>query len=94
MRFIDEVCNLFDVEVICDIETADPLNEAEVRYNPVVAIGARAEHGAGLFGYTMTPWFREMVDLNHFCERNIEKFREASVACDNGAAVPDATGWV
>ena len=94
MRFIEEVCNLFDVEVLCDIEPVDPANEADVRYNPVIAIGARAELGAGLVHYVMTPWFKDETELNYFCERNIEKFRAASTACDEGAAVPDATDWV
>lgn len=94
MKFTEEVCGLFDLEVLCDIDPVDPTNEADTRTVSVIAIGARQELGAGLVGFTITPWFRTPEELNYFCERNIEKFQAAAVACDNGAPVVDATDWV
>lgn len=88
MRFIDEVCNLFDMEVLCDIEPiADRINW-EVRYKPTVGIGCRTEE----IGFIMTPWFTSLEELNAFCELHVEKFREASK--DSEEPAPNATDWL
>lgn len=60
----------------------------------VVAIGERVEPAAGLQGVILTKWFSKEDDLEAFCERNIEKFRAAAKACDEGAADPDTATWV
>ena len=90
MRFIEEVCNLFDVEVLCDIEPVDPANEADVRYNPVIAIGARAELGAGLVHYVMTPWFSTEQELDDFLSLHIDSLR---MYTETDAPVPNITDW-
>jgi hypothetical protein len=101
MRYVDEVCNLYDCEVLCDIEETehDPLGvdwtglrETVTKVEPVIAIGSRAEMGAGLVGFVMTPWFHTLEELDAFCWLHIEKFREIGEKDDEPA--PDATGWV
>lgn len=90
--FINEVCSLFDVEILTDVESLSN-DENDFRVKPVIAIGARAELGAGLIGFVMTPWFSTEEELDAFCQRNIEAFRVAAEACENGAPVVDATEW-
>ncbi len=107
MRFIDEVCNLYDCEVIVDIEetlvfppkgmpfnlpTADYLKmEPDTHVKPVVAIGSRSDYSAGLVSFVMTPFFSTLEELNAFCERHIERFR--AIGEDPDAPAPDATEW-
>ncbi len=91
MRYVDEVCNLFDCEVICDIEPAEPENEESTAIIPMIAIGSRGEYAAGLVSFVMTPFFRTMEELEAFCWLHIEKFREIGAKDDEPA--PDATGW-
>jgi hypothetical protein len=87
MRYIDEVCNLFDCEVLYDIEETE-----QGMVNTAVSIGSRAEHAAGLIGFIMTPWFHTLDELNAFCCLHIEKFREIGEKEDEPA--PDATDWL
>lgn len=86
-RFVNEVCELFDVQVLCDIE------EVDGKIRSVVAIGWNSEPDAGIRYGTISNWFSSEQELDEFCERNIERFREEAVKCDNGAPVPDATEW-
>lgn len=90
--FINEVCNLFDIQVLHDMEPLSD-NEDDMSFKSVVAIGWNAEPDAGIRYGVVTPWFSTEEELDAFCERNIEAFREAAVACDNGAPVVDATEW-
>lgn len=107
MRFVDEVCNLYECDVICDIEESlvfppsdTPLTlpvdcylkmEPESRVKPVVAIGSRGEYPAGLVSFVMTPFFSTLEELDDFCSRHIDRFR--SLAQDPDAPAPDATCW-
>ena len=99
MRFVDEVCNIFDCEVLCDIEevrTSRPVlvylvSEPEWRVKPVVAIGSRGDFPAGLVSFVMTPFFNTLEELDEFCSRHIEKFRR--IGEDPDAPAPDATCW-
>ena len=95
LPFIKEVCDLLDVMVLTDIESLNNEDEKETRVRPVLALGCRAEYGAGMSGYTMTPWFRSAEDLNAFCEKHIERFRMSAeaFALDLDVTVPDATEW-
>lgn len=87
--FINEVCAMFDISVLTDIE--GDLSDSPIRV--VVALGERAETAAGLVGYVMTPWFSTEDELDKFCEQNINRFHIAAAECELGAAVPDATEW-
>lgn len=98
MRYVDEVCNLFNCEVICNIveKEHDPLGvdwtslrETQTIVEPVIAIGSRIEFDTGLAGFVMTPWFHELAELNAFCQRHIEKFRDLV----EKQPAPDATSW-
>lgn len=72
MRFIDEVCNLFDVEILCDIEPiADRINW-DVRYRPTVALGSRTDK----VSFIMTPWFTSLEELNAFLQWHIGLLRK------------------
>ena len=86
-RYINEVCELFDVTVLCDIE------EVDGKIRSVVAIGWNSEPDAGIMYGTITNWFSSEQELDEFCERNIVRFREEAEKCNNGAPVPDATEW-
>jgi hypothetical protein len=98
-KFIDQVCNLFDVNVLHDIEIVtkyDEFNSGEPmveRVRGTVALGLRAEHSAGEVGFVMTNWFNSEDELDEFCEANISRFQIAAAECENGAPVPDATVW-
>lgn len=86
-RYINEVCELFDVTVLCDCE------EVDEKIRTVVAIGWNSEPDAGIRYGTITNWFSSEQELDEFCERNIVRFREEAEKCNNGAPVPDATEW-
>jgi hypothetical protein len=99
MRFIDEVCNLFDVEILCDIEETehDPLGvdwtglrETQTRVKPVVALGSRGELAAGLVSFVMTPWFNSLEELNAFLQWHIELLRRMDGA---DTPAPCMTDW-
>ena len=90
MKFIEEVCNLFDVEVLCDIDSAEPENEESTKIVQVIALGCRAEMDAGLYGFTMTPWFSTEQELEDFLGLHIESLRVyAATECP----VPNITDW-
>src|SRR5271170_7832607 len=99
MRFIDEVCGMFDVEVLCDIEEVehDPLGvdwtglrEPELRVTPVIALGCRAEMAAGLVGFVMTPWFHDEAKLEGFLGYHIDRLRELA---EEEEPAPNMIGW-
>lgn len=91
-RFINEVCGMFDIYVLHDME---PLSndENDFRFKSVVALGWNAEPDAGIRYGVVTPWFSTEEELDVFCQRHLEEFKTAAVACDNGAPVVDATEW-
>jgi hypothetical protein len=99
MRFIDEVCEMFDVEILCDIEETehDPLGvdwtglrETETRVTPVIALGCRAEMAAGLTGFVMTPWFHDEAKLEGFLGYHIDTLR---AMCHDDAPAPNMCDW-
>jgi hypothetical protein len=91
--YVKEVCELFDVTVLSDLECDEDRHECEVPTLTVYALGWHGEPEAGIrYGY-MTAWFRTMGELESFCKANIKRFREASKACEDGAAIPDTSGW-
>jgi hypothetical protein len=87
--FVEEVCSLFDLYILQDIEALSDA-EDETRVKAVLAIGAEAEPEAGLYRCTLTPWFGSLEELNAFCEKHIERFRAEA---DNSDTIPDATEW-
>jgi hypothetical protein len=93
-RFINEVCQLFDITVLCDIEDISDEGE-EFRVKTVVCLGWNSEPDAGIRYGTVTPWFANEDELEAFCERNIEAFRKHADAMDKDytVAVVDATDW-
>jgi hypothetical protein len=107
-RYINEVCALFDVNVIIDIDasleaitdgykvTHESPGENYQGSKPIkisVALGVRSEYSAGESGYVMTKWFADENELDEFCELNINRFRIAASACAKGADTPDAREW-
>lgn len=101
MRVMDEheqyghvrlVCELFDMQVLTDLIADDELlrNAYGVYY-----LGQRAEPAAGLRHVEMTPSFRTMGQLEAFCKRHIERFRDIAqqMDADDHIPTPDATGW-
>ena len=92
-KFMLEVCGGLDISLLSDIEPLNPDDESDMRVRTCVALGERSELGAGLRGYSVTPWFPTMEELEAFCQRHIERFRAAMGACEQGGAVPDATNW-
>lgn len=101
MRFIDEVCNLYDCDMLCDLQQQsaflhmldlsqpmpDPVDPDALFVKSVVFIGSRA----GEISFVMTPVFNSMEELEAFCNRHIERFR--SLAENPDAPAPDATEW-
>ncbi len=71
MRFVDEVCNLFDVDVVCDIEAIPDRVNWDVRYKPMIALGSRSE----AVSFIMTPLFTSLEELDAFLERHIATLR-------------------
>jgi hypothetical protein len=70
--------------------------EVQQRFDVVVIgfvdgvwLGQKPDLETGLTGFTMTPTFKSLVDLESFCKRNIERFR----AIPEGEPAPDATDW-
>lgn len=95
-RYINEVCQLLDLTVLCDIDmvpcaTEEQANEGTVDFKirTSVAIGQEAESAAGLRGVLVTNWFENEDQLDEFCELNINRFR---IAAKSGEVV-DATEW-
>jgi len=91
-RYINEVCELFDITVLCDFTVEGEGTDNET-IKPCVALGWNSEPDAGIRYGTVTNWFSTEAELDEFCELNINRFRIAAAECDNGAAVPDATEW-
>jgi len=81
---VKEVCELFDVTVLTD---------QGVMSQPVYAIGWHGEPDAGIRYGTVTDFFDSMGALEAFCQKHIERFREESKKCDEGAPIPDASDW-
>jgi hypothetical protein len=90
-RYINEVCELLDIDVLTDIEEVG--NESNPKIKPVVALGWHGEPAAGIRYGVVTRWFNNEEELDEFCELNIERFRTAAEECENGAAIPDASDW-
>ena len=67
--------------------------EIECTCRPIqcYAIGWNGEPDAGIRYGTVTNFFDSMNELEAFCERNIERFRQA--AKDDEAVIPDASDW-
>jgi hypothetical protein len=82
MRFVDEVCNLYECDVLADCEQIEGLIHA------VVSIGSRGGYEDVEVSFTMTPHFNTLEELNAFCGRHIEKFR--MIAEDPEQPAPDA----
>ncbi len=93
--YVEEVCQMFDVVVLSDIEvTKTDENDVPVKWNSVVALGWHGEPDAGIRYGTMTPWFASESELDEFCKRNIDRFRRAAEECENlDKPVPDASDW-
>jgi hypothetical protein len=73
------VCQLFDVEVLYNIEAVSD-DENDFRVRPCVALGEISDYAAGFRGYEITPWFSSEEELDEFCECNINSFHIA--ACE------------
>lgn len=95
-----EVCDLFDVQVITDVEEttshASPCpkidgdgEECICPPVPLYVIGGRGEANAGLRRFTMSPYFYSTDELEAWCQRNMAKLKEAATKED----MPDATDW-
>ena len=82
MRYIDEVCNLYDCDVLADCEAVEGLIHC------TITIGSRGSYENVEVSFTMTPRFNSMQELEAFCTRHIEKFR--MIAEDPEQPAPDA----
>lgn len=80
---VKEICELFDTSVKVDY--------AERGFSkvlsPVYAIGDNTELSAGLYGYTLTPWYFSQKQLERFCKSSKGK------AFINDKAVEAFTDW-
>jgi len=92
---LDEVRGLFDLTVIRDLEEREG-SKAPARLELVYALGVPEEFTAGIRRNQMTPSFCSIQELNAFCERHLERFRQISRAqgASGQYAVVDATAWV
>lgn len=100
-RHINEVCQIFDVEVLVDIANDGvglcdgyKVSHEDTNHDPStvplqvrVALGTRCSDTVAV----MTRWFRSEEELDEFCELNINRFRIAASEVD--AVLPDATEW-
>jgi hypothetical protein len=102
-RYINEVCSLFNVEVLVDIANDGNALKIEnrcVHHDPgsaplyvVVALGVRSGTEEP-YSFNMTRWYSTEDELDEFCELNINRFRIAAKDYqENCAPVPDATEW-
>ncbi len=92
---LDEVRDLFDLTIIRDLEEREG-SKAPARLELVYALGAPEELTSGICRHQMTPKFCSVEELNTFCERHLERFREISRAQEASGqyAAVDATAWV
>jgi hypothetical protein len=101
--YINEVCLLFNLEVLIDIaDDGAALNienrcthhdPGSVPLNVQVAIGVRAGTEEP-YSFNMTRWYPSEDALDEFCELNINRFRIAAKEYhEKCAPVPDATEW-
>lgn len=72
---IKDICELFDCQVRTDISDPPRFHTDNARPVPVYALGQPTEMDAGLWGYTLTPWFYSMKSLERYCHS--KKGREA-----------------
>lgn len=80
---INEVCLLFDVDVLVDIA-----NDS-IAMCDGVPLQVRVALGADGMRSLMTRWFASEEELDEFCQLNINRFRIAA----RQPIVPDATEW-
>ena len=104
-RYINEVCALFDVNVIVDIDSNPAAicdgykiehrvtnHDAASKPLPItVALGIDPDLSAGIRSFVMTKWFSTEEKLDEFCELNINRFRNA--AAESNHVPMDATEW-
>ncbi len=86
MRFVDEVCNLFDVDVVCDIEAIPDRVNWDVRYKPMIALGSRSDQ----VSFIMTPWFCDIADLDAFLGQHIVTLRAME---GDDVPAPNMVNW-
>jgi hypothetical protein len=83
-RYINEVCQLLDVEVLHDIEINDA---GDVQ--GFVALGMDGNEAAGVRYAPITKFYPSEEELDEFCELNINRFRIAATSND----CVDAREW-
>jgi len=86
MRFVDEVCNLFDVDVVCDIEAIPDRVNRNVRYKPMIALGSRSDQ----VSFIMTPWYASLEELDTFLGRHIATLRQM---VGDDVPAPNMVNW-
>jgi hypothetical protein len=88
-QFTKEVCDLFDISLLSDMEPTDEMN-CSSPWIEVYALGWRSELAAGIRAGTITEWFNTPEELEQFCQKHIARFRAAS---EDDGTIPDATDW-
>jgi hypothetical protein len=71
---INEVGELFDVQLLWDFVPADESEDAPAI--DVVTLGLQREMGAGLWGVDLTPAFYSIGELESWCRRHLSELAE------------------
>jgi len=99
---VADACSYLDLSVLSDIREKETFKAPEVlgvsdSYDPPMvpcyALGERQDHSAGLHGFSFTPYFDSMLELDDFCKKHMGKIRDISKSLEDGAAYPSNDWW-
>lgn len=90
---VEDARTHLDLSVLSDIREIGSGDDDHGKVQPCFALGERQDHSAGLNGFSFTPYFDSMLELDDFCKKHMPKIREIAKELEDGAAYPSNNWW-
>lgn len=84
---VADACDALDLSVLSDIRENDD------KPQPCYALGERAELAAGLRGFSFSPYFDSMRELDDFCAKHSAKIADIAALLEKGEGYPSNDWW-
>lgn len=84
---VADACTYLDLGVLSDIR------ESNDKPQQCFALGEKQDHSAGLNGFSFTPYFDSMLELDDFCKKHMAKIREIGKELEDGGSYPSNDWW-